>query len=155
MPVPNPVRLFHMTAIANLPAILTTGAIVSKNSGASAGIAYQNIVHSRAQGTRAAKRIPDPPGGSVHDYAPFYFARRSPMLMAIHGGKADGCALKQEDIVCSLRVHDGSRHSGRYAVRFLSSQRHIGLQYRIHGSRTHRRSRLGFAHGNSTIGWLL
>jgi hypothetical protein len=99
MPVPNPVRLFHITAIANLPAILGARALVSKNTGDTVGIAYQNIAHSGAQGARAAKRMPDPPGGTVHDYVPFYFAPRSPMLMAINGGRVTGCDLRQDDIV--------------------------------------------------------
>lgn len=99
MTVPTPVRLFHITAIANLPAILTAGALLSKNAGASVGIAYQNIAHGGAQGARATRRVPDPPGGTVHDYVPFYFAPRSPMLMAINNGKVMGCNLRQEDIV--------------------------------------------------------
>ena len=99
MPVPHPIRLFHITAMANLPAICQAGALLSKHRGASNGVAYQNIAHGGAQGVRAAKRMPDPPGGSVHDYVPFYFAPRSPMLFAIHGGKVDGCTLKQQDIV--------------------------------------------------------
>ena len=99
MAVPNPVRLFHITAIANLPAICATGALLAKNAGAAAGIGYQNIAHAGAQSARAGKRVPSPPGGQIHDYVPFYFAPRSPMLMAIHGGRVSGCDLKQEDIV--------------------------------------------------------
>ena len=96
---PANVRLFHITAIANLPAICRGGALVSKNGGAAAGVAYQNIAHSGAQGARAARRVPHPPGGLVHDFVPFYFAPRSPMLSAIHNGKVAGCSLRQEDIV--------------------------------------------------------
>jgi hypothetical protein len=99
MPVPTTVRLFHITAIENLPAICAAGALLSKNAGAGAGIAYQNIAHQGAQGARALKKVPNPPGGTVHDYVPFYFAPRSPMLRAIEGGKVAGCALRQADIV--------------------------------------------------------
>lgn len=99
MVIPNPVRLFHITAIANLPAICTAGALVSKNGGAAAGVGYQNIAHTNIQMRRAAKAAPNPPGGTLHDYVPFYFAPRSPMLSAIHNGKVDGCELRQEDIV--------------------------------------------------------
>jgi hypothetical protein len=35
----------------------------------------------------------------VHDYVPFYFAPRSPMLRAIEGGRVDGCTWRQADIV--------------------------------------------------------
>ena len=99
MPTPAFIRLFHITAIGNLQAICSAGALVSKNGGAASGVAYQNIAHAGAQGARAVKRVPDPPGGTMHDFVPFYFAPRSPMLSAIHNGKVSGCTLLQEDIV--------------------------------------------------------
>lgn len=99
MPAPRPTRLFHITAIANLPAILAAGALLSKNGGAAVGINYQNIAHAGAQGARAARAVPNPPGGLVHDYVPFYFAPRSPMLFAINGGRVAGCPWRQSDIV--------------------------------------------------------
>ena len=99
MPIPNPVRLFHITAIANLPAICQAGALLSKSAGTAAGIAYQNIAYQGAQGARAVRAVPNPPGGSVHDFVPFYFAPRSPMLGAIEKGKVAGCAWCQADIV--------------------------------------------------------
>lgn len=95
----NPVRLFHITAIANLRAICQRGALVSKNAGASLGINYQNIAHASIQTTRAAKLITNPPGGNIHDYVPFYFAPRSPMLFTINNGNVDNCSLKQNDIL--------------------------------------------------------
>ena len=99
MPAPRPTRLFHITAVANLPAILAGGALLSKNGGAAAGINYQNIAHAGAQGARAFRAVPDPPGGLVHDFVPFYFAPRSPMLYAINGGRVPGCPWRQTDIV--------------------------------------------------------
>jgi ssDNA thymidine ADP-ribosyltransferase, DarT len=99
MPIPNPVRLFHITAIANLPAICAQGSLLSKNAVARSNIAYENIAYQGAQGARAQRPVPNPPGGVVHDYVPFYFAPRSPMLRAIEGGRVDGCAWRQADIV--------------------------------------------------------
>jgi hypothetical protein len=99
MAVPNPVRLFHITAIDNLPGICVTGALLSKSAGNLVGVAYQNIAHAGAQGARAVRPVPDPPGGVVHDYVPFYFAPRSPMLYAVNGGRVAGCNWRQEDIV--------------------------------------------------------
>ena len=99
MPVPNPVRLFHITAIANLPRICAAGMLVAKKRSADAGIDYQNIAHKGAQGARAIRALPDPPGGVVHDYVPFYFAPRSPMLRAIEGGKVADCQWRQADII--------------------------------------------------------
>lgn len=97
--MPNPVRLFHITAIENLVAICQRGALISKNAGASLGIDYQNIAHAGIQTTRSAKLVANPPGGSIHDYVPFYFAPRSPMLFTINNGNVEGCSLKQEDIL--------------------------------------------------------
>lgn len=99
MPAPQPTRLFHITAIANLPAICMAGALLSKNDGAVAGINYQNIAHAGAQGAMAGRTVPNPPGGLVHDFVPFYFAPRSPMLCAINGGRVAGCPWRQSDIV--------------------------------------------------------
>jgi ssDNA thymidine ADP-ribosyltransferase, DarT len=97
--MPNPVRLFHITAIDNLSGIFEKGALLSKNDGALNGINYQNIAHTSVQSTRSVKLVPNPPGGNIHDYVPFYFAPRSPMLSAIHNGNVSGCSLRQEDII--------------------------------------------------------
>lgn len=113
MPAPKPTRLFHITAIANLPAILAAGALLSKNGGAAAGINYQNIAHAGAQGARAVRAVPNPPGGLVHDYVPFYFAPRSPMLFAINGGRVAGCQWRQEDIVHFETTIENVAHLGR------------------------------------------
>lgn len=99
MTMPKPVRLFHITAIDNLAAIFEQSALLCKARSQVAGIGYQNIAHAGAQGVRASKAVIDPPGGCIHDYVPFYFAPRSPMLMAINGGKVQGCHYRQSDIV--------------------------------------------------------
>lgn len=97
--MPKPVRLFHITAIDNLAAIFEQGALLCKQRSENEGRTYHNIAHAGAQGARANKAVIDPPGGHLHDYVPFYFAPRSPMLMAIHGGKVEGCDYEQGDIV--------------------------------------------------------
>lgn len=97
--MPNPVRLFHITAIDNLADICQRGALVSKNAGASLGINYQNIAHGGAQSARTFRGVPNPPGGGIHDFVPFYFAPRSPMLSAIDNGNVAGCELRQADIL--------------------------------------------------------
>lgn len=99
MPVPNPVRLFHITPIANVPGICAARALLSKNAGVAAGIEYSNIAYQGAQGKRVGTIIPIAPGGPIHDYVPFYFAPRSPMLGAINLGRVQGCDWRQADIV--------------------------------------------------------
>jgi ssDNA thymidine ADP-ribosyltransferase, DarT len=99
MAIPKSIRLFHITAIANLPTICRMGALFAKNAIAAKGVAYSKIAYQGAQGKRAAKVVSIPPGGVVHDYVPFYFAPRSPMLLAINSGRVGGCNWRQPDIV--------------------------------------------------------
>ena len=99
MPVPKPLRIFHITAIPNLAGIakskmLHANAVLQKKK-----IAHANIAYQGAQGKRATKLVAKPPGGVIHDYVPFYFAPRSPMLMAIEGGRVEGCPYRQADIL--------------------------------------------------------
>ena len=99
MPVPNPLRIFHISAIPNLAGIakskmLRANAVLQKKK-----IKHANIAYQGAQGKRATKLVAKPPGGVIHDYVPFYFAPRSPMLMAINGGRVEGCPYRQQDIV--------------------------------------------------------
>lgn len=62
-------------------------------------IEYGNIAYQGAQGKRAAKLVAKPPAGVIHDYVPFYFAPRSPMLFTINKGNVPDCDHRQDDIV--------------------------------------------------------
>lgn len=110
--IPNPVRLFHITALTNLNEICCQGALISKNKVGHHGINYQNIAHNGAQSARSFRAVIDPPGGLLHDYVPFYFAPRSPMLSAIHNKKVVGCSLNQEDIIYFETTVDQVINSG-------------------------------------------
>lgn len=54
--VPDPIRLFHITAIDNLEAICQSGKLICKNDCNDKKVAYQNIAHSGAQGARVNKK---------------------------------------------------------------------------------------------------
>ena len=99
MPRPIPTRIFHITPIANLAKIFTAREIHSKNVLLAKGEAHESIAHASIQSRRATKRVTIAPGGVIHDYVPFYFAPRSPMLYSIQNGKVDGCSWRQQDIV--------------------------------------------------------
>lgn len=96
---PDPLRLFHITAIPNLSRIATSGALLSKNRLITAGLVHENIAYENIQDRRARTPVPVGVRGVLHDYVPFHFAPRQPMLMAIHYGKVPGCTVKQDDIV--------------------------------------------------------
>jgi ssDNA thymidine ADP-ribosyltransferase, DarT len=99
MTVPKPLRIFHITAIANLASIAKRRKLSSNVLLTNKKIAYSNIAYQGAQGKRAAKMVAKPPGGVIHDYVPFYFAPRSPMLYTINLGNVPGCPHRQQDIV--------------------------------------------------------
>jgi hypothetical protein len=62
-------------------------------------IKYADIAYQNAQGKRSTKIVPKHPAGYIHDYVPFYFAPRSPMLYTINLGNVPGCNHRQGDIV--------------------------------------------------------
>ena len=70
-----------MTHVTNLPAIIQSGGLIATAILRASGAAYANIAYTSIQEQRAAKPVPCSAGGSLHDYVPFYFAPRSPMLM--------------------------------------------------------------------------
>lgn len=71
---------FHMTDIDNLESILKYG-LLCTNKKNSLGIEHVNIANSAIQERRSEMRVPCSPQGVVHDYVPFYFTSRSPMLL--------------------------------------------------------------------------
>jgi hypothetical protein len=99
VPIPTPLRIFHITAICNLARIAKSKKLYSNVQLQKKKIEYGNIAYQGAQGKRASKIVARPPGGVIHDYVPFYFAPRSPMLMAIDYGRVEGCNYHQPDIV--------------------------------------------------------
>lgn len=96
---PDNLSIFHITAIPNLPSLATQQHLLAKNVMATHGLEYANIAYQSVQGRRANKAVTAGMRGVLHDYVPFYFAPRSPMLRAIDGGRVEGCDYRQDDIV--------------------------------------------------------
>jgi hypothetical protein len=87
-----------MTAIPNLTGIAKSKMLYANTVLQKKKMQHENIAYQGAQGKRATKFVAKPPAGFIHDYVPFYFAPRSPMLMAINGGRVDNCPYRQADI---------------------------------------------------------
>lgn len=98
MTIAVPTRVYHITAIENLPLILSCGGLRCVSELRNDGTAYADIAHGHLQDRRATTRVPCGSGGLLHDYVPFYFAPRSPMLYAIHMGNVAGCSKAQKDV---------------------------------------------------------
>ena len=74
--------IYHFTSIDNLESIIDEG-LLSTNLKIEAGVVHENIANSQIQERRSTMEVTCGPGGVVHDYVPFYFAKRTPMLLNI------------------------------------------------------------------------
>lgn len=99
MAVPDDVYLYHLTSMRNLPSIVQNGRLKSKNRLIREDTGYENIAYANLQDRRARTTVPCAAGGCLHDYVPFYFAPRSPMLYAIHKDNVDGYDDGQEPLI--------------------------------------------------------
>ena len=95
---PAQIRLYHITHIDNLASIISSRALLSLHQMEQAGIQPRSIAYSHLQERRDAITIPIAPGGDLHDYVPWSFAARSPMLYTAWRG-ALGNDVRQSDIV--------------------------------------------------------
>ena len=90
--------VYHMTHLENLESILQNG-LLSTNEKDRLGIDHKNIANQSIQTRRSVMNVACGPEGTVHDYVPFYFAPRSPMLYAIHCRAVEGCDKQQDEIL--------------------------------------------------------
>jgi len=114
--------LFHMTHIDNLPSILENNGLNAYSEISSNGFQYKDIANADIQTRRSGTRVPLPPGGDLHEYVPFYFAGRSPMLYSIVNS-----GVKQREIVYLMsktsNIHDSELpfvFTDGHAIMFLT-----------------------------------
>jgi hypothetical protein len=84
-----PIPIYHITHIDNLKSILSAGRLLAYNAMSAAKTQYPNIAYENIQDRRATTYVPCGRGGVLHDYVPFYFAPRSPMLYTINRGNVE------------------------------------------------------------------
>lgn len=82
--------LYHITPIENLAGILEAGGLWCKSELIARGVLSQSLAHDHLMEQRAIKEVPSDAGGVLHDYVPFLFGPRSPMLCAIANGRVVG-----------------------------------------------------------------
>ncbi|SDX87309.1 DarT ssDNA thymidine ADP-ribosyltransferase family protein [Nitrosomonas sp. Nm33] len=73
---------YHFTSLENLESIIDNG-IFSTNQKLARGITHVNVAEQGIQGRRALMQVPGTNGRCVHDYVPFYFAKKTPMQLAV------------------------------------------------------------------------
>lgn len=96
---PKPTYIYHITHIENLADILRSRCLRCYQQIHKSGMHPVNIAHQTIQDRRANTVIPLWPGGVLHDYVPFYFAPRSPMLYAIQKNQVEGYRDGQAPII--------------------------------------------------------
>ncbi|HVQ96314.1 MAG TPA: DUF4433 domain-containing protein [Mycobacteriales bacterium] len=82
---PRPIQVVHFTHISHLATIASHG-LVSDTAAQRAGLISTDVGNQGIKAMRRRRAVPVPPGGVVADYAPFYFAPRSPMMFVIYRG---------------------------------------------------------------------
>lgn len=95
--VPNPIYIYHITHVNNLPKIIQAGGLKSKSQ--ISNNEYTNIAHNTVQLKRSVTRVSCNPWGTVDQYVPFYFGVKSPMLYTVSQGNVDGYSEGQEPIL--------------------------------------------------------
>lgn len=123
VPPPIPTRIYHFTHIGNLQSILESGGLVCHNRCQTQRV---GVAHEHIQNRRRRRQVPCGPGGNLHDYVPFYFGLRSPMLYAIHGGRVACYEGGQGELVYLVSSVQRIVKAG---LGFVFTERHAVLNY--------------------------
>lgn len=97
--------IYHITHIANLPAILREDGLLCDAEAERRALCAQSIAYDTIKERRKRRRVESlngqavAAGGVLADYVPFYFSNRSPMLGAIHKGRVSSYQGGQRDVV--------------------------------------------------------
>jgi hypothetical protein len=89
-PAPNPIPLYRLVHVDNLPTLLARGALHAPNTTPNDGLPYRTIHNAGVQVSRHSNQIWCGPRGTCHDYVPFYFGPLSVMLLNLKTGRVDG-----------------------------------------------------------------
>ena len=94
-----PTLIYHITHINNLSSIINSDGLIACSRLKQQQVNYTDIAYEQIQDRRARKQVPCGAKGVLHDYVPFYFAPRSPMLYTIHKGNVQGYRDGQTSII--------------------------------------------------------
>ena len=119
VPVPTPIlRLIH---IDNLDLCLAREGLHAPNHQPGDGLEYRTIHSLAVQASRHDRAIPRGPGGSMHDYVPFYFGPLSPMMLNLKTGRVADYNEGQEPLIYLVLTAQDAQASG---ARFVFSDGH-------------------------------
>lgn len=96
---PQPTRIYRLVHIESLPTLLARGALHAPNHAPDDGHEYRAIHNIDVQVKRRETIVPCGPGGTVHDYVPFYFGPLSVMLLNLKTGRVAGHTAGQAALI--------------------------------------------------------
>jgi hypothetical protein len=73
---------YHFTSLWNLESVIDNG-LLSTNRKIAGGVGHLDVANQEIQRRRKTMAIPGVQDRYVHDYVPFYFAKRTPMQIAV------------------------------------------------------------------------
>lgn len=110
---PDPVWLYRLIHLDNLPVLLARDALHAPNTTPPDGQVYRPIHDVSVQAGRRVQTVPCGPGGTVHDYVPFYFGPLSPMLLQLKTGQVAGYRDGQAPLLYLVTRLDVVQATGR------------------------------------------
>jgi hypothetical protein len=117
--------VYHIKHVDLLPSLITNG-LCSDRLASQRDLPELSIAHSHLKQRRARRQVPIPPGGTLDDYVPFYFAPRSPMLFAKHKGNVAGQSTDCTPIVYLVTTTEELHRRG---LTILGTDRHALMSY--------------------------
>lgn len=123
MPRPRPTLVMHFTHVSHLESIVRNG-LVADSQAHGDGLLLVEVGNVGVKDKRQRQPVPIEPGGTVADYAPFYFAPRSPTMFAIEKGNVSTYTGGCDSLVYLVTSVDALVVSGR---RTLFTDRNAAL----------------------------
>lgn len=122
----NSTYIYHITHINNLPAIIQRGALCCQTTTDHEQLSHVVIGDQGLKDRRSRRHVPIGPGGVLSDYAPWYFAPRSPMLFVINKRHVPGYNGGQNPIVHLVTSAERVRDAG---IPFVFTDGHAYVQF--------------------------
>lgn len=118
---PDPTPIFRIVHLDNLVVCLEEGGLWAPNHAPAEGRPWRAIHNIELQSKRGDRPVSCGPGGSLHDYVPFYLGPRSPMLFQLHTGQVAGYQDRQDPLIYLTSTVERVAAAG---VRFVFSNGH-------------------------------
>lgn len=120
---PSKALVFRITHLANVRWILQNGLHCPRSN--KLDPKFVSIGNTDLIDKRSRRIVPTPPGGTLHDYVPFYFTPFSPMMLNIKTGYGGVTKRANSDVVIFVSSLSRFKDEG---VEFVFSDRHAYLQ---------------------------